>query len=63
MEDHLRHRRYFVGDRYSIADIALYAYTHVGGEGGFDLALYPAVQEWLDRVRGEPRHVTIEQWR
>jgi glutathione S-transferase len=63
MENHLRHRRYFVGDSYSIADIALYAYTHVAGEGGFDLAPYPAVREWLGRVRGEPRHVTIDQWR
>jgi len=62
MEDHLSRRRYFVDDSYSIADIALYAYTHLAGEGGFDLARYPAVREWLARVRGEPRHVTIDQW-
>ena len=63
MEDHLVRRHYFVAESYSIADIALYAYTHVAGEGGFDLAAYPAVLEWLGRVRGQPRHVTIEQWR
>lgn len=63
MEDHLVRRRYFVSESYSIADIALYAYTHVAGEGGFNLTAYPAVREWLVRVRGEPRHVTIDQWR
>ncbi|WP_416391908.1 glutathione binding-like protein [Alloalcanivorax xenomutans] len=50
-----------VGERYSIADIALYAYTHEAHEGGFDLSLYPHVQAWLDRVSGQPGHVTIEQ--
>jgi glutathione S-transferase len=59
MERHLASRRFFVGDRYSIADIALYAYTHVADEGGFDLGPYPAVRAWLDRVRAEPRHVPI----
>lgn len=63
MEDHLARRLYFVGERYSIADIVLYAYTHVAGEGGFDLNGYPAIQEWLGRVRSQPRHVTIDQWR
>jgi glutathione S-transferase len=59
MEQHLRARRFFVGDRYTIADIALYAYTHVAGEGGFDLAPYEAVRAWLARVAAEPRHVKI----
>jgi len=59
MERHLASRTFFVAERYSIADIALYAYTHVAGEGGFDLAGYPAVCAWLDRVRGEPRHIPI----
>ncbi len=59
MEGHLGPRAYFVGERYSIADIALYAYTHVAHEGGFDLAPYPAVREWLDRVAGEPDHIPI----
>src|SRR5262249_34075135 len=57
MEGHLGARAWFVGERYSIADIALYAYTHVAPEGGFDLAPYPAVHAWLARVAGEPRHV------
>jgi len=59
MERQLTSSDFFVGDRYSIADIALYAYTHVAGEGGFDLGGYPAVREWLERVRAQPRHVPI----
>jgi glutathione S-transferase len=59
MEQHLAPRAYFVGERYSIADIALYAYTHVAAEGGFDLAGYPAVRAWLERVRAEPGHIPI----
>ncbi|MCC6764517.1 MAG: glutathione S-transferase family protein [Deltaproteobacteria bacterium] len=59
MEHHLSERPFFVGDRYSIADIALYAYSHVADEGGFDLGRYPAVGRWLGRVRAEPRHVPI----
>jgi glutathione S-transferase len=61
MERHLDARRYFVGERYSVADIALYAYTHVAGEGGFDLAPYAAVRRWLDRVAAEPGHIPITQ--
>jgi len=59
MDGHLRARSFFVGERYSIADIALFAYTHVAGEGGFDLAPYAAVRAWLDRVRAQPGHVPI----
>jgi glutathione S-transferase len=59
METHLRERSFFVSERYSIADIALYAYTHVAHEGGFDLSRYPAVGAWLARVREQPRHVPI----
>jgi glutathione S-transferase len=59
MEQHLAARRFFVGERYSIADIALYAYTHVAGEGGFDLAPLPAVRAWIARVAAEPRHLAI----
>ena len=62
MEGHLAKRSFFVGERYSIADIALYAYTHVADEGGFDLAPYAAVRAWLGRVRAQPRHVPIT-WR
>ena len=51
---------YVVGMQISLADIALYAYTHVAGEGGFDLAGYPAIRGWLDRVAAEPGHVPID---
>ena len=61
MEGHLKSREWFVGERYSIADIALYAYTHVAGEGGFDLAGYPAIRAWLERVKSQPRHIPITQ--
>ena len=61
MERHLAQHRFFVGERYTIADIALYAYTHVADAGGFDLGRYPAVRAWLERVRAEPRHVPITQ--
>lgn len=56
MESHLAAHRYFAADRYSIADIALYAYTHVAHEGGHDLAPYPEVRAWLGRVAGQPGH-------
>jgi len=59
MERHLEGRRYFVGDTITIADIALYAYTHVAGEGGFDLARFPAIRGWLDRIRAEPGYIPI----
>ena len=61
MEKHLDGRLFFVGERYSIADIALYAYTHVAHEGGFDLAGYPHIRAWLDRVRNQPNHIPITQ--
>jgi glutathione S-transferase len=60
LERHLERQQYLVGDWYSLADIALYGYTHVAPEGGFDLDPYPAVRAWLDRVAAEPGHVTIE---
>jgi glutathione S-transferase len=60
MEDHLRAREYLVGERYTIADIALYAYTHVAPEGGFELEPYAAVRAWLERVRSQAGHVTID---
>jgi len=62
MNEHLASRTFFVGERYTIADIALFAYTHVADEGGFDLSQYPAVVSWLQRVREQARHVTINQW-
>jgi glutathione S-transferase len=59
MENHLGPRGWFVGDRYTIADIALYAYTHVAHEGGFDLGRFPNVRRWLERVAAQPRYVPI----
>ena len=59
MEQHLASRRFFVAEAHSIADIALYAYTHVAHEGGFDLDRFPAVRAWLARVAAEPGHIPI----
>jgi glutathione S-transferase len=59
MEKHLATRRYFAGERYSIADIALYAYTHVADQGGFDLSRYPSLLAWLGRVKDQPKYVPI----
>jgi len=60
MERHLAGHTYLVAERYTIADISLYAYTHVAHEGGFDLSPYPAIRAWLDRVAARPGHVTID---
>ncbi len=60
MEKHLASRPFFAGDRYSIADIALFAYTHVADEGGFDLDRFPVVQRWIERVREQPGHIEID---
>src|ERR1700716_2217083 len=54
LEDHLTEREFLVGDRYTIADIALFGYTHVAPEGGFELEPYPGVREWLTRVAAQP---------
>lgn len=59
MEDHLARHDWFAGPRYSIADIALYGYTHCAHEGGFDLARYRALRRWLDRVAAEPGHIPL----
>ena len=61
MERHLARENFFVGGRYTIADIALYAYTHVAHEGGFDLDPYPAVRAWIGRVSSQHGHVPISQ--
>jgi len=61
MERHLSNgREWFVGDAMTLADIALYAYTHVAAEGGFELERYPGVQAWLARVASVPGHVPID---
>jgi glutathione S-transferase len=62
MESHLKTHRFFVAGRYTIADIALYAYTHVADQAGLDFASYPSVREWLARVATQPGHITIT-WR
>ncbi len=59
MEEHLSKDDYFVGDRYTIADIALYAYTHVAEEGNFDLSRFPAILAWFVRVASQPNYLTI----
>jgi glutathione S-transferase len=60
MDEHLAGRDYFVGRRLSLADIALYAYTHVAGEGGFDLSVYPAVGRWLALVEAQPGYLPMD---
>jgi glutathione S-transferase len=60
LERGLGDRPFLVGDRFSIADIALYAYTHVAPQGGFELGRYPAIGAWLERVAAQPGHVTID---
>jgi glutathione S-transferase len=57
MEQHLRGEPFFAGRQYSIADIALFAYTHCAADGGLDLVRYPGVRAWIDRVQGQPRFV------
>jgi glutathione S-transferase len=59
MERHLATTEFLVADRYTIADIALYAYTHVAHEAGFEMSGYPALTAWLDRVAGQPAHIPI----
>ncbi|MBV9425588.1 MAG: glutathione S-transferase family protein [Solirubrobacterales bacterium] len=59
MEGHLTGREFLLGERYTIADIALFAYTHVAPEGGFELEPYPAIRTWLGRVAAQPGHVPI----
>jgi len=61
MERHLVKRRFFAADRYTIADVALYGYTHVAHLCDFDLASFPAVRDWLARVADQPGHITMDQ--
>ena len=60
MENHLTRHPYFVADRYTIADIALYAYSHVAHECDFDLTAYPAVRDWLARIESVPGHISMD---
>ena len=58
-ESHLAGHDYLAAERYTLADIALYAYTHVAHEGGFDMGGYPAIAAWLERVGAQPNHIPI----
>jgi glutathione S-transferase len=60
MENHLKHRDYFAAGRFTIADIALYAYTHLAHQCEHDLGPFPATRAWLDRIAAEPGHITME---
>jgi len=60
LERQLDGRTWLVGEGMTLADIALYAYTHVAHEGGFELERYPGIRGWLDRVGAEPGHVPID---
>jgi glutathione S-transferase len=61
MEQRLSQHSFLVGDRYTIADIALYAYTHVASEGGFRLDPFPGIQAWCERLRSQPNHSLIDE--
>ncbi|SLN74356.1 glutathione S-transferase family protein [Oceanibacterium hippocampi] len=60
LEQRLRDHDWLVGETYGIADIALYGYTHAAADGGFDLASWPAVTAWIDRVAARPGHVRMD---
>lgn len=59
MEHHLTEKTFFVGQRYTIADIALFAYTHVADQGNFDLSRFKAIQAWIERVKAQSRYISI----
>jgi glutathione S-transferase len=61
MERHLARHQFFAAGRYTIADIALYAYTHLAHSCDYDLARYPAIRDWLARVAEQPRHVAMDR--
>jgi glutathione S-transferase len=61
LETRLAEQPFLVGDRYTIADMALFAYTHVAPEGGFDLTDFPRIQAWIARVQAQPHHISIIQ--
>ena len=59
IEQHLTKYSFFVSDRYSIADIAIYSYVHAADQGGYDLTKFPAIQTWCNRVRSQPNYISI----
>jgi glutathione S-transferase len=60
LDKHIANNRFFAGDRYSIADVALYAYTHLAEQSEFDLKPFSALRDWLARVAEQPRHVAMD---
>ena len=60
MDDHLDGRDWFVGDQMSLADICLFAYTHVAGEADFEIKRYPNVVQWIERMKGQPRYMSMD---
>lgn len=60
MDDHLGGQEWFVGDGMSLADICLFAYTHVAGDADFDLMSYPHVVDWIERIKGHPNYLAID---
>jgi glutathione S-transferase len=61
MEQHLANHAFFTGDRYTIADIGLFVYTHFAGEGGLDLTRLEAIQSWINRVKTQPLYLNLTQ--
>lgn len=61
MEQHLQKHNFFVSEQYTIADIGLFAYTHVAHEGNFDLTQFPAIQTWIKKVEFQARHISISE--
>ena len=60
MEKHLTQQAFLADDHYSIADIALYAYTHLANQCDYDLSRFPAIRDWLARVEAQPQHVAMD---
>jgi len=60
MDEHLRQREWFAGKSVSIADICLFAYTHVAGDAEFNLDAYPAVRSWIERIKGHPHYIAMD---
>ena len=60
MEEQLQLTPYLVGSEITIADVSLYGYTHVAHEGGFDLSVYPSIQQWISRIQANPKYIDME---
>ena len=60
MDEHLAGREWFVGEHMTLADVCLFAYTHVAGDADFDLGRYPRVFEWIERIKGQPQYLPMD---